>query len=75
MKRILPIWIHVTRNSTTFAFSEELPRCAWKIRRFTFFTSPRPGVDILGQDYDAPGRPNAYFFRDLIGEAYNVDLM
>lgn len=75
MKQIPPIWIHVTRNKFTFAFSEELPQSPEIIRRLTFFTSPHSGEDIPGQDYYASGRPNASFFQNLIGEAYYMDPM
>lgn len=65
----------MTRNNTTFASSEELPQSPNIICRLTFFTSPRPGADIPGQDYYASGRPNSSFFQNLVGETYNMDPM
>lgn len=75
LRRAPAIWIHVTRNSSTFILGDDFPIPLAIVRRIVFFTSPLSGKDILGQDFDFQGRPSFSFLQELLQEPYFLDPM
>ncbi len=75
LMRAPAIWIHVTRNSSTFVLCDDLPTPLDFVRKIVFFTSPLSGKDVLGQDFDMQGRPSLSFFQNLLQEPYFLDPM
>ncbi|KAI0196923.1 pyruvate kinase-like protein [Astrocystis sublimbata] len=65
------VWIHVARDGENLPFQDEIPR--FENRQFTkavFFTKPRPGKDVLGVNYDRPGRPDREAMKDIVGRSF-----
>jgi len=65
LMRAPAIWIHVTRNSSTFVLCDDLPTPLDFVRKIVFFTSPLSGKDVLGQDFDMQGRPSLSFLLEI----------
>ncbi|CRG92075.1 hypothetical protein PISL3812_09130 [Talaromyces islandicus] len=69
------ICIHVTKNGSTLVFPELLRGLPSLIKVILFYTEPREGVDILGQDYHHKGRPDKNFWETLLEPDFFVDPM
>ncbi|KAI1074876.1 pyruvate kinase-like protein [Whalleya microplaca] len=64
------LWIHVTQNSETFPFQDEIPLFENRLyKKVVFFTRPGPD-DIQGIHYDQLGRPDMETLKTLIGTPF-----
>ncbi|KAK6202077.1 hypothetical protein LQW54_009035 [Pestalotiopsis sp. IQ-011] len=63
------LWLHVTRNSSTFCFQDELAKLDDRFRRYLFFTDPLE-TDKQGSDYDYTGRPSPTILAKILGASY-----
>jgi ferredoxin-NADP reductase/MOSC domain-containing protein YiiM len=75
LRKAPAIWIHVTRDASTFVFRNQIPDLPRDFRKIIFFTRPRPGIDVLGRDFDATGRPDESYFKNLLGISYMLNPM
>ncbi|KAH6640070.1 pyruvate kinase-like protein [Truncatella angustata] len=70
--RAQALWIHVTQNSGTLPFRDELAKLKLPLQRHLFFTHPLE-ADIDGDDYDYAGRPDPSWFEDILGASYTMN--
>lgn len=78
-RRTPAIWVRVARNGLSGSlFAREIPNTPETgeyLQRITFFTQPRPGIDIQGRDYDFAGKPTESFIHNLLRDPYFVNPM